>query len=122
MSLQDLEKELNSIKKIIPELKKYSGQAVSILPLDIKNNLKQIKMLPPVTSGGFEKIDTILKNLYIAKDVIEERFNEIQGPQIPVQTNKNPAITPVKPVSTTPPKPQGPQPKSKYTKRAWQEG
>ncbi len=63
--------ELVKIKKMIPELEKYQGQRVSVLPQDTRDALKQIKMLPPMTSAGLESIKSVLDNLYIAKYVIE---------------------------------------------------
>ena len=82
MTLNDLNQELNRIKKIIPQLKRYGGQKISVLPKDIRNNIIQIQMLPQMTSAGLESINTVIDKLYLAKYAVEDVIKENTQPVV----------------------------------------
>jgi len=138
MTLQQYLDEKKQIEKVIPLVEQYSeqDQSVSILPLDIKEELGKVKTLPPLTSSGLEKIDNILNDLYIGKVAVEQLIEKEQQPsRLPSTTQPVPiqktapssvpqpkaqiestwqSLTNIKPSQPTSTNNQGPQPKSKF--------
>lgn len=138
MTLQQYLDEKKQIEKVIPLVEQYSeqDQSVSILPLDIKEELGKVKTLPPLTSSGLEKIDNILNDLYIGKVAVEQLIEKEQQPSrlssttqpVPIQKTAPSSVpqpktqiestwqslTNIKPSQPTSTNNQGPQPKSKF--------
>lgn len=107
MTDQNLQNELNRIEKLAPKLDPYWQREIQELPKELITEIKQISVIPSYTSGGIESVGSVLKDLYIAKallqDEIEAQTSSFVSPKI---ETKNPPPTkpqPKIPVKTTPP-------------------
>jgi hypothetical protein len=73
---QNLENELQKIQAIKAELEKYSGLQIKDVPEEIAHAISRLKSIPPITSGGIEKVDSIMDRLIIAESIIEKKLSQ----------------------------------------------
>lgn len=76
MAINNLQVELQKINQIIPKIEKYDGKSLDVVPDDIKRELSQIKIIPPFTASGLEKVNRFINNLYIGKYIIEGKIKK----------------------------------------------
>ncbi len=79
MDINELNKELIKVKKLIPEIEKNPEKRVRNLSSGIRRNLFNIRVLPTLTSGGLETCETILKYLYWAEYLIDKELKKRSG-------------------------------------------
>lgn len=106
MSDGELNAELEKIKKIYPQLELYQGQEIKVLPLDIREELKKIRLLSPMTSAGLESINSVLKQLDDIEFVLENMLAGKSFIEKPIESSWQAGNQAPKSL------PRGPQPKS----------
>lgn len=84
ISQQEIISELKKTNQVIFDLKNFiegrEGMIIDELPDNLKKSLLQLKMLPPISSTGLEKLERILEDLYIAQYILKLKS---QGKPLP---------------------------------------
>ncbi|MCL5795398.1 MAG: hypothetical protein M1338_03500 [Patescibacteria group bacterium] len=124
MTTTQLEEQINIIHGLVPQIEETNCESVKELRPNMREELRKVKILPPLTAGGLESVNTVLGYLYwaefLAKKEIDKRReknieantpNQPTNQPKPISLGPRPKIKPATP-SSLPPK-TGPRPKSK---------
>jgi len=70
--------EQKKIQAIVPKLEPYWQREIHELPDDLKKQLQDIKAIPPLTTGGLERVKSVLESLVLTDINIERLSQEDQ--------------------------------------------
>lgn len=101
---------------MVPEIEETNCDKVKELHANLREELHKVKIIPPLTSGGLEAVNTVLVYLYWAqvlaqKEIDQRRTQKVQT-DISANQPKPVAANPTnikKPVSPALPQPQTPK-------------
>lgn len=121
MTTRELEEQLDIIAKLVPEIEETTCDKVKELHANVREQLRRVKIIPPLTSGGLEAVNTVLVYLYWAQVLAQKEIDRrrTQKVQTDISSNQPEPASPAQsqPIKTiapsTPKPPSAPRPKPK---------